>query len=115
MKTRLLNILIVALALAATSCSGVKNLTKPQLDLPQELAGNSTDSATVADMDWWKFYTDSALVYIISETLDHNRDLMAAGARVEQMRELYGLSKANFFPTLGAHVMGNQETNDYYN
>ena len=96
------------------SCSGTRNLTKPQLDLPHALAGNETDSATIADIEWWKFYTDSALVYIINETLEHNRDLLAAGARVEQMREMYGLSKANFFPTLGASALYNRETNDYY-
>lgn len=103
----------VALAFAAASCSGVKNLAPANLDLPESLAGNATDSATLADVEWWKLYSDSALVYIINETLANNRDLMAAGARVERLRELYGLTAANFFPTISANGYANRETNDY--
>ena len=115
MKVRNIHIgILIVLAALLASCSGTKNLTKPQLDLPTALAGNSTDSATIADIEWWKLYSDSSLVYIINQTLEHNRDLMAAGARVEQLRELYGLTKANFFPTIGAHAMANRETNAYY-
>lgn len=115
MKT-ISNIIFAAIfagALALAGCSGVKNCAAPVLDLPDELAGNSIDSTTIADLGWWEVYTDSALIDIIEETLYHNRDLLAAAARVEQMRELYGLSKANFFPTLSANVYGNNETNDY--
>lgn len=107
---------LVASAMILTlsmGCSGVKNCVPPALNLPEELAGNSIDSTTIADLAWWEIYTDSALVAIINETLVNNRDLLAAGAKVEQMRELYGLSKANFFPTVGGNVYGNYETNDY--
>ena len=89
MKSRFLFAIVVTFA--ATACSGVKNLMPPQLDLPEELAGNSVDSATLADVEWWKMYPDSSLVHIIRETIDHNRDLAAAAARVEQMRQLYGV------------------------
>lgn len=107
----------VCLTVAATalsSCSGVKNCTEPQLNLPSALEGNSTDSVTIADMKWWQVYTDSSLVAIIEETLRNNRDLLAAAARVEEMRALYGVSKANFLPTLSAIASADNETNDYY-
>lgn len=106
--------LIILLGIAATACSGTRNCKAPQLDLPAIIAPGAHDTATVADVEWWKFYSDSALVYIINQTLLHNRNLLAAGSRIEQLNQLYGLSKANFFPTLGAHVLGNNETNDYY-
>lgn len=112
MKSRFLFAIVVTFA--ATACSGVKNLMPPQLALPEELAGNSVDSATLADVEWWKMYPDSSLVHIIRETLDHNRDLAAAAARVEQMRQLYGVAKANFFPILSANAAADRETNDYY-
>lgn len=106
-------IFIVAVAIALASCSGVKNLTPAQLNMPVRLAGNATDSATLADVEWWKLYADSALIYIINQTLDHNRDLQVAAARVEQMRQLYGITKANFLPTLGATAAADRETNKY--
>ncbi len=113
MKVRIY-IFLAAVAIALASCSGVKNLAKPDLQLPTELAGNSTDSITAADIDWMNFFADPQLVEIIKETLAHNRNFLAAAARVEEMRQLYGVTASNFFPTLSANAYGNQETNDYH-
>lgn len=112
MKTKLL--IFIAVIAALTSCTGVKNLPKAQLDLPGELAGNSTDTLTLADLEWWKFYTDSALTDIISETLAHNRDFLAAAARVEELRQLYGVARLNMTPTMSGLVAADNETNDYH-
>ncbi len=112
MKTKLLIFITVIAAL--TSCSGVKNLPKAQLELPGELAGNSTDTLTLADLEWWKFYTDSALTDIISQTLAHNRDFLAAAARVEELRQLYGVARLNMTPTVSGLVAADNETNDYH-
>lgn len=46
-------------------------------------------------MQWWRFYGDSTLCRIIERTLDNNRDMLAAAARVERLRELYRVSRAN--------------------
>jgi len=109
---------VAALCFAGTgtvlSCSGVRHCTEPQLNLPAALEGNSTDSTTMADLKWWQIYTDSALVNIIEETLANNRDLLAAAAKIEEMRALYGQSKANVMPTLSALASADNETNDYY-
>ena len=104
------------LTVALTGCSGTKGLTPVRLDTPAAVATgeNVVDSASVADIDWWKMYTDPSLKYIIEETLRHNRDLEAAAARVQQMYELYGVSKANFMPTLSGSVLADNETNDYH-
>ena len=106
-------IIICAAVITLASCSGVRNLTKPQLDLPVELAGNSTDSVTAADIDWMDFFADPQLVAIIKETLAHNRDFLAAGARVQEMKELYGITASNFFPTISGQAYADHETNDY--
>ncbi|MDE6573911.1 MAG: efflux transporter outer membrane subunit [Muribaculaceae bacterium] len=110
---RIIIALAAAVSLLASACSGVRNCAAPQLHLPDTF-GERRDSTTIADMEWWKFYTDSALVYIIEETLAHNRNFLAAAAKVEQMRELYGLSKANMLPTLSGIALADHETNDYY-
>ncbi len=112
MKTRLLIYLFAAIMLG--SCSGVKNCQKPQLDLPMSLAGNATDSITLADMEWWSFYSDSTLVGLIREALEHNRDFLAAAAKVEEMRQLYGVQKLNYAPTVSGLVLADHETNDYH-
>lgn len=104
-------IIALALAISASSCSGVKRCQAPQLNIPDKIAGTvESDSLTVADMQWWQVYADPYLISIINETLDNNRDLLAAGAKVQQMRALYGLSKANYLPTLSAQAYVDNET-----
>ncbi len=104
----------MALAGLLAGCSGVKDCVQPELNLPAEIGHNGIDSLTLADTEWWQLYADSSLVRIISTTLEHNRNLLAAGARIEEMRQLYGVSKSNFFPTLSALALADNETNDYY-
>ncbi|MBD5218828.1 MAG: efflux transporter outer membrane subunit [Bacteroidales bacterium] len=107
-------LIVAAVAALAASCSGTRNLKQPELDMPAIISAGAHDTVTIADIAWWEFYTDSNLVYIIRETLEHNRNLMAAAARVEQLNQLYGVSKSNFFPKVEVFALGNRETNDYY-
>lgn len=109
---RLIPVLISILFLA--SCSGTKNLVRPDVDLPSAyMPGLETDSASIADLTWWEFYADSTLTRLMRLALDNNRDLLKAAARVEQMRQLYGFDKANLFPEVGALVGASHETNNY--
>lgn len=104
-------------AASLASCSGVKNLKPVDLgEVPSSFTeyNQPVDSLTIADMGWWEFYTDSALRDIIQATLANNRDLLAAAARVDQARALYGIDKANMLPTLSGIISADNETNDYY-
>ena len=110
-------IAVLAAGGALTGCSGVKNLTPAQLgEMPAQVPGMEadTDSLTMADMEWWRFYTDADLTAIITEALEHNRDLGAAMARVEQARSLYGVARLNLAPELSGIVSADYETNDYH-
>lgn len=105
----------LVLAAALWSCSGVKDCAKPELNLPATFRGtDAADSLTVADMEWWKFYSDSLLVKYIGEALHNNRDVLAAAARVEEMRQLYGVERLNMAPTVSGLVAADNETNDYH-
>ncbi len=114
MNRNLLKLTAALLAILLWNCSGVRHCTAPQLNLPDSLAENSGDSLTIADMDWWKFYSDSTLVKFIGEALEHNRDILAAAARVEQMRRLYDVERLNMAPTVSALAAADNETNDYH-
>ncbi len=107
------HLLSLLLLPALLSCSGVRNCKAPELNLPATLAAGATDSTTMADIEWWKFYGDTVLCEIISKTLDNNRNLLAAAANVEKARQAYGFAKADQFPSVGASVLANRETNNY--
>lgn len=106
--------IIILMAVIFAACSGTKNLPKPELDMPEEFFPHASDSVSIADMAWWKFYTDSTLCYIISETLEHNRDILIAAARVEELSALYGVDKLNYLPDISGLIGETRETNDYY-
>ncbi len=113
--TRYIISFIIALGLIIfTGCSGVKNLTPVSLDTPTELVDGHRDSTTIADMEWWEFYTDPSLQVIITKMLDNNRDLMMASAKINELREMYGVAKAGMLPTVSALASADHETNDYY-
>lgn len=106
-------ILLACFLLTLNGCSAVKKCKEPQLDLPGSIVAGQTDTLTMADIEWWTFYGDSLLCNIIQRTLDNNKNILAAAARVEQMREMYRISKANLLPSLDATMAVDNETNHY--
>ena len=81
--------MILAAAAGLGSCSAVRHCKAPEVDFPAAIAGGAAaDSLAIADMEWWRFYGDSTLCNIIRHTLANNKDMLAAAARVERMRQL---------------------------
>ena len=104
-----------ALLLTLTGgCSVQRKCPAPELNLPAEIVTGRTDSLTIGDMAWWEVYTDTTLCRLIGRTLDRNRNMQSAEARIRQLEELYRVSKAARLPSLGGLVLADNETNDYY-
>ena len=57
---------------------------------------------------------DTTLCSLIGRTLDRNRNMQSAEARIRQLEELYRVSKAARLPSLSGLVLADNETNDYY-
>lgn len=111
---RYISTVLLTSALFLTSCSGVRNLRQPDTDTPAAFTGAfENDSACMADVAWWEFYSDSTLCRYIRQTLENNRDLLTAAARLDEMKSLYGVAKANMLPSIDGRVYANDETNDY--
>lgn len=107
-------VVIISIVSLLSSCSGVKNLTKANIDMPSRYShGEWSDTASIADMQWWKYYADSTLCEIISHTLENNRDILKAASKVEELRRLYDIEKVNLLPTVSGLVGGDHETNKY--
>lgn len=96
------------------SCSGIKNLRSPQVTFYDDFTKiDYIDSLCVADLEWWKFYSDSTLCSLLERVVVNNRDLLKSEARVEQLRQLYGISKTNLLPQIEFSVSAEYETTDY--
>jgi len=60
-------------------------------------------------MRWEEFITDSRLREIIQRALANNRDLRLAALNVERARALYGIQRAELFPSLGVSGSASNE------
>ncbi len=64
---------------------------------------DSTLPAT-APLDWKTTFSDPQLQALITLALANNRDLRVAALRVEEAMALYGIQRADLFPSIGAQV-----------
>lgn len=93
-----------------TGCSVSKVCTKPELDIPEVLHEDMTkDSVCVADLDWMEIFEDSLLTDLIGQALEHNKDLLAASARVREYERRHRIYRADFFPSLGMDAYVDRE------
>ncbi|MDI6616009.1 MAG: efflux transporter outer membrane subunit [Syntrophaceae bacterium] len=116
MKRKLLFLLIV-MGLFLGSCSLAPEYVKPEapvpVDWPQGEAYDSLREAPGAtegrDLQWTDIFTDPRLQAIIRTALDNNRDLRLAALNVEKVRALYGVQRAELFPSVNATGSGRKE------
>jgi outer membrane protein, multidrug efflux system len=64
--------------------------------------GENTPSLTA--VGWQDYFTDPTLQTLIGQALDYNRDLRLAIQRVEEARAMYGIRRADQFPTIGVEA-----------
>lgn len=106
-------LLIILSVLFLSSCKIGKEYTKLELDMPNEFVTYTQDSTCFADMKWWDVYADTNLRNIISYTLENNKDMKVAVAKVKELAERKKISRSDFFPQLGANVYGQDEKLNY--
>ncbi len=109
-----LAVCVVALTLLLSACSGLKDLKQPYVHHFDDFSKiDYVDSLCLADLEWWNIYSDSTLCSLLEKAIYNNRDLLKSEARLEQLRQLYGISKTNLLPEIGFDVSVEYETSDY--
>lgn len=110
----------VAVAFCLSSCKLGQKYVSPKIDLPQELYEGasgapalSDDTITVADLSWWEVYSDTALHALIVRTLEHNKDLLMARARIQELAALKRVSTSQLFPQVGGEAYAQKEGLNY--
>lgn len=95
------------LALAAAllgGCSLAPDYTRPAAPVPGAWPAyvKPEGSVQAAATDWHRVFADKRLQALIEAALEHNRDMRIAVARVAEARALYGVARADRFPTINA-------------
>lgn len=78
---------------------------------PQQQDNTVAQKASSADVQWWHLYGDATLDQLEDEALLHNSDIQVAASRVLEMRAQLGITGADQYPTVTAHVMESRTEN----
>ena len=97
-----------------SSCKLGHKFTQVNTGMPQEYAEKgASDSFSMADIDWWRIYTDPTMQSIIERTLKNNKYLKIADARIREVAAQKRIATASLFPEVSANLYGQKEGLNY--
>lgn len=103
-----------ALALSLTSCKLGHKFAPVDTGMPEKFAvAGGSDSFSMADIDWWRVYTDPTMQSVIRKTLTNNKDLKIAEARIREVAAMKRVSTSALFPEISANIYGQKEGLNY--
>jgi multidrug efflux system outer membrane protein len=116
MTEKLLSLLAITVVLL-TGCTLAPKYTRPEAPVPASWpSGPAYDNARVspsapaaAELKWREFFTDDRLRKVIETALKNNRDLRTAALNVERARAVYGIARADLWPTVNATGRGSKQ------
>jgi len=86
-------------------CNLAPDYQRPEVATPAQFPGETpADALAAQQVSWRQFFGDDQLKFLIARSLELNRDLAAATARIEQARAFYRIERANLLPRLDASV-----------
>jgi multidrug efflux system outer membrane protein len=100
--------LLIGVLFVAGCATPARDPAKPDIELPAAFRG-ADNSAAPSRQAWWDLYRDEALVGLIREALEKNRDARIAAARVEEARALVGPAELAQLPQLSVGASGNRQ------
>jgi multidrug efflux system outer membrane protein len=86
---------------ALSGCSFVPAYVRPAAPVPAQWRDQAVESADTSLPAWEQVFNDPQLRELIGEALEHNRDLRIAVQHIDEARALFGVARADLFPTLG--------------
>jgi multidrug efflux system outer membrane protein len=66
---------------------------------------------TIANTPWWELFGDTMLVNLIRETLENNKDLKSAVARMDEASATIGIVRADLYPRINYSLGGSSSVN----
>ncbi len=100
----------IFLLLALSGCTMAPKYSRPAAPVPASwpsgpaFAQPASNAPAGPELSWQEFFTDPKLREVIGIALTNNRDLKLAALNVERARALYGIQRAELYPTLNANA-----------
>ncbi|PZR20256.1 MAG: RND transporter [Flavobacterium psychrophilum] len=95
--------------LILTGCKVSKDIETPQPELPQQYrnAAASTDTTSIATIEWKQFFPDVTLQGLIDKAIKNNYDMQTALKNIEAAQLQFRQTKWNNIPQLSLGVTAN--------
>lgn len=102
----------------SAGCSLTPKYERPETPVPADWPEGSAYDAhpssaeipQATGIDWQNYFGDDRLIQIIALALDNNRDLRIAALNVQKVRTLYGIKRADLFPTMNLSAGGSKQS-----
>ena len=116
---RYTGLILISGCLLLSSCKVGKDYVRPELPTADTFRGVGTaaDSATIADIPWNDFFTDSMLMILIDSAIVNNYDMQTALKNIEIANQSLRQSRAAFLPEIDAQLGGTNHqwrSRDFY-
>ena len=85
-----------------TGCAIGPDYKRPAIDAPASWRFEEKETRDVANTTWWEQFNDPVLNNLIQISLNENKDLKIASARIERYVGQYWVARAGFFPQIAA-------------
>jgi outer membrane protein, multidrug efflux system len=90
-----------------SSCKVGKEYQRPAVELPKQFNNVSfSDTSSIADIEWKKFFTDASLQNLIQQGINFNHDLLLAIKRIDIAQEQVKQAKVLQLPELNFQITG---------
>jgi NodT family efflux transporter outer membrane factor (OMF) lipoprotein len=100
-------LLVMLTAIVLYACRTGKEYQQPELGLPNQFSSISfSDTSSIADIEWKKFFTDTTLQGLIEKGISYNNDLLVAVKRIDIAKQQLNQSRALQLPEVNLLVGG---------
>jgi len=101
--------LIVLLAAALAACTVGPDYRRPAVEAPEAWRAPAPAAVEAADVAWWEQFQDPVLTALVIQTVQNNKDLAIATARVEQAFAQYGITRSAQWPQVDAGASASRQ------
>ncbi len=107
-------LLLLGIAIVAAGCTMAPKYTRPKAPVPAEWPNGAAYGSQLSTNnyqlpEWQEFVSDEKLQQVIGTALTNNRDLRIAALTVDRARAMYGISGAEWLPTVNATGSGSKQ------
>ena len=106
-SARISAMILLLVGIFISSCKVGKEYQRPELELPKQFTGVSfSDTSSMADIEWKKFFTDPELQNLIDKGIKYNHDLLLAMKRIDIAQERVKQARLLQVPEVNIQIAG---------